>query len=83
MKSLTPAYAHTKNVCTHVHAAQGWTLAPARPPMAGNFHCGQVNFDKYQPGWQVLFLKVKQIPVMGRLKTILGFELFKVTSPTG
>ena len=23
--------------------------------MAGNFHGGQVKFDKYQPGWQALF----------------------------
>ena len=29
-------------------SAQGWTLAPAHPPMAGNFN---VKFDKYQPGW--------------------------------
>ena len=36
---------------------QGWTLAPARLPMAGNFHEGQVKFDKYQPGWQALFSK--------------------------
>ena len=26
---------------------QGWTLAHARLPMAGNFHGGQVKFDKY------------------------------------
>ena len=45
-----------------------------RPPaMAGHFYGGQVKFDKYQPGWQALFSpKVKQIPVMGRLKPISG-----------
>ena len=24
---------------------QGWTLAPAHPPMAGHFYGGQVNID--------------------------------------
>ena len=30
-------------------------IAPARRPMAGYFHGGQVNFDEYQPVWQALF----------------------------
>ena len=28
--------------------------------MAGNFHGGQVKFDKYQPGWQAFFLSKSQ-----------------------
>ena len=34
---------------------QGWTLAPVRPPAAGNFGVGRVNSQKYPSGWRVTF----------------------------
>ena len=35
---------------------QGWTLAPVRPPAAGNFGVGRVDCQKYPSGWRVTFL---------------------------
>ena len=32
-------------ICSDI-CLQGWTIALARPQMAGNFHVGQVKFDK-------------------------------------
>ena len=60
-----------------VFASAGWTFAPARrPPMAGNFHGGQVKFDKYQPGWQALFPKFEQITEYGQVKDNFGLVTF-------
>ena len=47
-------------------------LAHAHLLMVGNFHGGQVKFDKYQPGWQALFPKSQADHCLGRLKIILG-----------
>ena len=39
-----------------LHENQGWTLAPVRPPAAGNFGVGRVHSEKYPSGWRVTFL---------------------------
>ena len=60
----------------------GWTLAPARLPMAASFHGGQVKFVKYQPDWAGTFFspKVKQIPD-GQIKGNFGLVTFKSYQP--
>ena len=64
------ATSHTGNTIW-CHQGWTWTLAPARPPMAGNSHDGQVKFDTYQPGWQALYFSKSQAD-HGQVKTILG-----------
>ena len=55
-----------------VYTIHCWTLAPARLPMAGHFPGGQVKYRLISTSPAGTFSKVKQITVMGRLKTILG-----------
>ena len=44
------------NVTKYACCVQGWTLAPVRPPAAGNFGVRQVHSAKYTSGWRVTFL---------------------------
>ena len=39
-----------------LYGKQGWTLAPVRPPAAGNFGVGRVDSQKYPSRWRVTFL---------------------------
>ena len=61
---------------------QGWALAPTHPPMAGNFHCGQVRNDKYQPGWLALFFPKSQADTCsGQVKDNFGLVNFQSYQP--
>ena len=62
-------------------SGQGWTLAPACPPMAGNFHGGQVKFQKYQPGWQAPFPKSYAANCYGQVKDNFGLVAFQGYQP--
>ena len=43
---------------------QGWTLAPVRPPAAGNFGVGQVHSEKHTSGWRVTFLTQTEVLIL-------------------
>ena len=64
-----------------VGLVQGWTVAPARLPMAGNFHGGQVKFDKYQAGWQTHFSKSQADHCYGQVKNNFGLGNFQSYQP--
>ena len=57
---------------------QGWTLAPARPPMVRNFHGGQVKFDITSQAGQALFPKSLADPCYGQVKDWLVSEKVKI-----
>ena len=49
--------------------------------MAGNFHGGQVKFDKYQPCWQALFSKRQANHCYGQVKDNFGLVTFLSYQP--
>ena len=45
--------------------------------MAGNFHCGQVQFHKYQHAWQALFSKSQAYHCYGQVQNNFGLVTFQ------